>query len=482
MADYLPLKEAFDVASRYARALEPMWPAVPFRMVAVPDDASLTPAFAVLACHLQGSPTPHAPDARVRMRNPLVLDGYMTVDDMTRMLAAWSAGEDYIFQHWTLKPPAGLTSLLWQKDLPAEPGLQLIEDLPSFQSRYRLARLSGSGETLEQTLHARLLEAIYSMRQTSPHPVLWSREFLAADWQVTSTYVSIELPIAVGIEATYDAAAEQLNVAVHHRPPLTPADFEVRVGSGGWDASRPFQSLQLVSTDIYGWDVSACLVSRSAGGIAKVWTHWIASENDFDWEVTVDLGRPDSRELRRERFLADWYRLAQADLAAHVRPRSARQQKGDRDSDALEVAIGNACGALGMSVLFGGKIVETAGLDLVAFDSDPSSSVAYAVSVTIDNKIAEKLRQWLRVAEAIRATLEPLWSVLPVIVTSDPASALPPSEVQEAAQCGVRVLDGGDLAALMEIPPDIQAFAEALAREPKEEHDVQLPPRFSSSL
>jgi hypothetical protein len=97
---------------------------------------------------------------------------------------------------------------------------------------------------------------------------------------------------------------QELQIEVHFRPPLKPADFEVRVGSGFYDASLPAEIPRLTERDEFGWDVATVTAPRQPGGTAKAWLKRHGMVADFGWELTVDLGRQRTPELRRERFIA----------------------------------------------------------------------------------------------------------------------------------------------------------------------------------
>src|SRR4029077_16858480 len=121
------------------------------------------------------------------------------------------------------------------------------------------------------------------------------------------TYLLIELPLALAMDARYDADERQVIVRTHYRPPIKPNDLEVRVGTGLFDASLPVQVPVPAGRDDDHWDLAVNQVPRDPGGPAKVWLPRLGMEAPFGWEVTVDLGRAKSPELSRERFLGHWY-------------------------------------------------------------------------------------------------------------------------------------------------------------------------------
>jgi hypothetical protein len=193
-------------------------------------------------------------------------------------------------------------------------------------------------------------------------------------------------------------------------------------------------------------------------------------EAAFGWEVTVDLGRPVTPEFKRERFISDWYLYARRDFAQEVDSRLPGAGKGDRPAEALELALANACGAIGFGVFFAGHLLQSAGVDLIAFDAD--SKRAYVISATVGNDIAGKLRTLLAIEPAIAQTLVPEWTPRLVIITSQPGSTLLAQDLSASYGRRVLVLAAEQLAPLKELPPDLQMFRQTLAQDPP---DISTP-------
>jgi len=286
----------------------------------------------------------------------------------------------------------------------------------------------------------------------------------------------IHFPLALGMNTHYESASKELSIAAHFRPPISPSDLEVRVGSGLYDASATPLGLKPGGREENGWDVAQAQAAVEPGGSTKVWLSRLGMVADFGWELTVDLGRAQTPELRRERFIDAWYRLARQEFSREVDARPPGGGQGDRPGDAFELALANACGAIGYGVLFAGHLLKSAGVDLIGFDE--TTRRAYAISATIGNDISAKLRTWLAVKTYVADALAPEWSVRPVIVTSQPADTLLAQDLRACYQREVLVLAAEQLSCLKEAPPDLQLFGRILAQDPL---DVRTPrPPFAT--
>ncbi|MDQ6771891.1 MAG: hypothetical protein M3024_02705, partial [Candidatus Dormibacteraeota bacterium] len=200
------------------------------------------------------------------------------------------------------------------------------------------------------------------------------------------------------------------------------------------------------------------------GRTVKVWLSRHGMVADFGWEMTVDLGRVATPELKRERFISEWYRYGRKEFAREVDVRQPGTGKGDRPGDAFEVAVANAFGALGHGVVFAGHLLQSAAIDLVVFDRP--NQRAYVISATTGNDIVEKLRTWLAMEPSIREALEPEWIIRPVILTSQPCSSFVDEDLTACYRRRVLVLGAEQLAPLKESPPDLQTFAQTIALDP----------------
>ncbi len=275
--------------------------------------------------------------------------------------------------------------------------------------------------------------------------------------------MAIHLPIAVGMTYSYSTERHTLTIDVHHRPPLKPSDFVVRVGSGRFDASLPTYTSQSAGDDEQHWDVARVEVPTEPDGTAKVWLTLLGAAAEFGWEVTADVGRPSTPNHVRRGFLSDWYVLGKQDIGMDVEVHVPGTGRRERPSDAFELALANALGALGYGVLFAGHILKTQGVDLIGFDA--VTNRAYVLSATISNDIDRKLKSWLNLEAWMRDRLEPTWRVRPVIVTTQPYSSLTRQDLAAAAERRVLVLAAESLSALKESEPDLETWANHLAAD-----------------
>lgn len=456
--------EGLDKVLRWLAAHAGMWPAIAFRMLAITED-EIPSRLQVLAAHYQGSATPQATRSKVTLQAPLVIEGVITTNEFITLLRNWTNGQAGTVDHWLVAPPKAVTNFWWQTDVPVAPEhFPLIEELPALPTRYREARLSGSGEQIEPKVRTWLQERLFDLGSSSAHGAVFANDYLSLAWGMDTTHLLIHLPLAVGMSATFESDPGLLVVETHFRPPISPLDLEIRVGSGLFDASLEVHTPLPLGTDKNGWDLAKAEIPEPRGGAAKVWLTRRGMEAAFGWELTVDLGRAVTPEYKREKFIADWYVYARKDFAQEVEVRMPGGGKGDRPGDALELALANACGALGYGVFFAGHLLQSAGVDLVAFDL--VSKFAYVISATVGNDIVEKLRTWLAMEPAISQALMPEWIPRPVIITSQPGATLVTQDVLACYARRVLVLSAENLAALKESPPDIQMFGRTLAQDP----------------
>lgn len=453
-----------DKAKAWVQAHAGMWPSFAFRILAIVTGSDVPPTFRTLAAHFQASTSPQATRSKTRLQAPFVIEGVITHNEFLALIEQWKHGGKGQLDNWFVPPPDGINNFLWQADVPvSDDHFPLIDDLPPYPSRYREARLGGSGASIEQETRTWLQDRMFDLDASGAHATIFSRNYLGVPWGMDSTYLLVHLPLAVAMQARYDPETEKLTVEIHHRPPLGAADFELRIGAGLYDSSLQAQVPIDSGRDENRWDVSILELTMKPGGLVKIWLSRRGMVADFGWELTVDLGRARSPELLRERFIADWYRFGHQELSQEVAPRIPGMGKGDRPSDAFELAIANACGALGYSVLYAGHQLQSAGVDMVAFDQ--SARRAYVISATTGNDLASKLRMWLAMRPNIGAVLEPEWALRPVVITSQPAESLVASELSACHRHDMLVLAAEQLAPLAESPPDLQTFAVLLGMD-----------------
>jgi len=396
------------------------------------------------------------------MNAPLLLEGILTIDEFVSVVAAWALRCPASIAGFKCHPPAGINHLFWEPlgfDDPNQ--YPLIDNLPVFPSTYRIDRLAGSGSTLDGSVFNWL---IGTLRQTHPeHSWMdtWSRAFLAMNWRLESPYLLVQMPLAVGVDTRYDLADHKLTAELHFRPPLLPVDFAIRTGEGDWDISATPSRPAPAHPDRDGWNVGVYEEEVQPGGTRKVWvSRPEQSPSQFDWLVVADVGEADTPARRRSLFVEHWYSLSNQKFGADIRRRSPMPKDGQRDGPAFEVALGNACAAAGLQVIFGGGTLSTPGIDFVAFDEQ--NCRAYAISATTTNQINKKLEELLRIEGEIRQALERAWAVFFVIICADPSEVFLADVVGEAKRRGIVVMGEESLSALSQDPPDPVEFVMAL--------------------
>jgi hypothetical protein len=447
----------------WSAAHEGMWPAVAFRILADQDVGNpFSGHVQALAAHFQATPTPQAPNVELRLQSPLVLAGALSIHDFRALVESWSQGKPGAVLQWLVAPPQEISHLQWQQDVQVAPDyFPFIDPLPKFPTVYREARLSGGGPSFDQRLRDRLQHLRAQIAPYRSHALTFALDYMDTPWGMDSPFLLIHLPIALAMGAEYHVDDQRLVVELHFRPPLKPADLEVRIGAGVFNASLPRLLPKGARRDSNGWDLATIECDAAPGGSRKVWLTRIGMGIDFGWELTIDLGRPISRALVRERFLPRWYAYGFQSLSAEVDVRAAGDRVS-RPSDALELALANVCGALGYGVFFAGHMLKSQGVDLIAFDD--ASGRAYVISATIGNAIGDKLRTLMNVLTDIRKELNPVWEVRPVIITTQPA--LLPEDLTACYRQVTLVLWDQHLAPLKESPPDLETFAAFLSADP----------------
>lgn len=453
------------------RANRGMWPSVRFRIVAenLQSGGDVWRTDQVLAAYFEGTFELVEPLAKVRMQNPRLLEGVITPDEFIALLDSWASFHTASLGQFKVAAPAGFEPALlwWSEDAPYDPAAYpLLDSPPTHQSSYRVDRLVGSGAQLDINLHNDLISA---MSVTAESPWGWLRTYGGVPLNdLQSRYVLIQLPLAVAVDADFRPETSTIEVQVHYRRPVDPSQIQVRIGQTTWDGTLPTIEPQSTSDADDGWMVSrySSVVAPESTGLRKVWVGRSGSQDEFEWEVSVQLGEPDTPELRRRDFVAAWYELSgkKRSLGSGIRPRHPVQHVGEESADALELALANACAGLGWATVFGGTTLKTAGVDLVAFDLEMTR--AYPISATISNDIGDKFRGWLRVKAQIESELSPLWRVCPVIITSEPLASCAVDDLREAQGARVQVLVAEDLAWAHEVPPDLTRLQELLRSDP----------------
>ncbi|HEV2173247.1 MAG TPA: hypothetical protein VGR71_06760, partial [Nitrospira sp.] len=263
-----------------------MWPSFACRILAVAIGSDVPPTLRTLAVHLQASPTPQATSSRTRLQAPFVIEGVITNHEFLALIENWKTGVPGQVDHWSIPPPEGINNFWWQMDVPvSEDHFPLIDALPSLPSKYREARLSGSGASIEQETRTWLQDRLFDLDPSGGHATIFSRDYLGVLWGMDSTYLLIHMPLAVAMQAGYDPETEKLLVEIHHRPPLVPADLELRIGAGLYDSSLEVHVPTESGRDQNGWDVSALELTVKPGGLVKIWLSRRGMVADFGWEL-----------------------------------------------------------------------------------------------------------------------------------------------------------------------------------------------------
>ncbi len=171
-----------------------MWPAVRYRVIgrASIDRITQNPV-EVLAAHFQVSPMPLAPECKVRLNSPLVIEGVATTDTFDTFLEGWQAGEDALLDSWLLRQPLIPPGVSWDEDIAVAPDTYpLIEAPPSFPTRYRESRLVASGSMFDNEVRAWLYERLADLSPTYNPAVFW-RDYLAWPWRMDNSLLAVHL-------------------------------------------------------------------------------------------------------------------------------------------------------------------------------------------------------------------------------------------------------------------------------------------------
>jgi hypothetical protein len=291
----------------------------------------------------------------------------------------------------------------------------------------------------------------------------WSLRYLGLQWWGL-TYVMIQLPVGVGLGAEFDPTTRSLQTTITFRPPYRPEQFWVRFGER-WDATLSAHRLDAETELGDAWSQSVIQAELPAGeGPVYVWAGLNDEPNHYRWSIDTALGKPVNAHQSRAEFLNTWYSLARKTLSAHI-PETPGAAAGSRRNspaaDAFELAIANVFSSLGYNVLFGGTLLQTTGVDFVALDE--TRATAFAVSVTIGNDVADKVRTWLLVKASISDALSPVWDLRPVIIMAQELQAIPAIAKTSAFDEDVQLITAEQIQCLREEPPDLQYFTSLFA-------------------
>ncbi|QRF22839.1 hypothetical protein FY534_03455 [Alicyclobacillus sp. TC] len=458
---YLKLHEGFNQLLHICREFHDMWPSVTFRILGrqVPDSDHVK----TVICNFQATPNKGREYSQTSITAPLVMEGTVGFQEFLSLISAWSNGESGTLGDVVLECPD-----IHQVDFDQsvlEDGLYnpLLTDLPTFQSKYRFHRISGGGNDQDSDVETQVYELCRDLEQL---PDEWMMEYLGV--RVTPgvrPYLHMIFPICVGINTSYDKELRQCQVKLAYRRPMSKNDFWVRMSSGRWQASLPSYSFQ-DEQQADGWHCSSFeypLPSDDDPDRVNVWVGRLPQSRSFEWSTTIAMEKPRTPVQVRQDFLRVWYDYAGQQIAKHAQ----RQEPGTRGksgnvSEQLEILVSNVFSAMGFSVFFGGTILKTPGIDLVAFDSAESN--VYVISVTVSNDLDKKLRTFLPALHDLETALHG-WLIRPVMVSLESTKAFLHNDFVNAQQAGVVLLSEEDLEPLSLEYPDLDAFRKHLVRE-----------------
>jgi hypothetical protein len=411
----------------------------------------------VLVGNFQTTTVDRAGQLDLVLETPLVFEGVMTEFQFADLLVNWAHEASFQFGRWVFWPPK-VQTVDWTEYLQPEMlwGNPLLVPPPDHQSRYLVHRLYGSGAQLPEAARNQLLRSAFALGKGDFE---WNRDYLGlAAGSGQTTFLHILMPVPVAVDAFYDAGKKELRIQVFYRPPYAAHEFWLRLGER-WNVGLPTEPFSEDAYNEGGW-LSATAVRKDVepDQRLKVWVGTNEAPNEFRWQIAPPITPPRSPRNSREAFLSTWYGLAGQTLAGQLQQTSlpvAPQKRGQLVGPAFELMLANACSALGYAVLIGSAPISTPGVDFLAFQEE--SGMVLAVSATITNDVAEKVRAWALVEKTLRESL-PGWTVRPVIVSAQSADTILGSDRSLAANKGVLVLAREELAPLIEDPPDLAGF------------------------
>ena len=452
--------EGLEQMRKQIALLGEAWPVVAFRFSGTLEEPK---TLKLVGVHLQGTFENRSGELSEAFDPPTVLEGFMSSLQLQNLLAVWRDGKEFRFGDWAIYPPI-ISSLEWSPDLPASWLWNPLLFPPPSTGQFRFHRLSGGG-AIDQTWREQVSAAAASVGMT---PQAWSQAYLGLMWDASASVFMGILPIPASMDSRYDLDTQNLVTEFRFKRPLSAAGLWVRVSPGEFRASLAKLPMLDESDDKDGW-----LVGRRVDEVApkheeiNVWGGREASSQPFDWHRSVRLSEKATIEGSLRAFLGTWYGLAGktpgALVSAAVQGATGRSQHQLVES-AAELLILNSMAAMGCSVFFGPKPLDTRGIDCMAFDR--ANRKAYPISVTIGNDIAEKARKWLEVREEVLSAVEEHWSVHPVIVTAQPVGNILTTDLRSTTEAGVLVLTAENLSSLSDEPPDIRPFWNAINRNP----------------
>jgi hypothetical protein len=434
------------------------WPAVAFRLTGpLKGPNSLN----TMGVHLEGTFENRTGELTEAFDPPVVLEGFMTAIQVTNLLAHWREGQDFRFGDWTLSAPS-VVNTEWTPDMPTSWLWNPLLYPSAGTGQFRVHRLSGSGP-MDQAWREQVAAAAASVGMT---PQTWSQAYLGLTWDGSASHFMAIFPIPATMSARYELTSQSLLTEVRFRRPLQVQEFWIRMSPGQWRVSLERLPLQHETSDQDGWAIASRVDAMPPDHEEmNLWGGRDRSTLPFDWNLTLGLSERATVEGSLRAFLSTWYELSGktpgALVGSAVSGATGRGQHQMVES-AVELLVVNSLAALGCSVFFGAKPLDTRGLDCMAFDR--ANLNAFPISVTIGNDIGEKIRKWLEVRSEIASGIGDHWTLHPVVITAQPMSNVMPADIRSATEAGVLVLTAESLACLTNEPPDVRSFWESINR------------------
>lgn len=436
-----------------------MWQSVVFRVLGrqIPNSNHMK----IVICNIQATPTKMTAYSQVSITTPLVMEGAADFEEFVALLTAWVDDELGTLAGFVFERP-DIEQLDWDPNI-VEDGLYnpLLIDLPSFQSKYRFHRLTGGGHDQDNDTETEVHDLCRELGQRRDE---WMMDYLSVNVSpVIRPYLSVILPVSVGLNTTFTTESRQCKISLAYKPPLSKDHFWIRMSSGKWQSSLPVhQPKDKIEVD--DWRYSTLeyqLPSGEALNDLNIWVGRMPTSRPFEWVARIEVEKPRTPVEGRQHFLQTWYNYAGQQIGKHAQKQEVGTKgKSGAVQDQFEIVIANTFSALGCSVFFGGTVLKTPGIDLVAFNSNEVR--VYVLSVTVSNDLDKKLRTLLTAIEDLKFSLEG-WLISPFIVSLESANTFLHNDIINAREAGVVLLSGEDLEPLREEPPDLHAIQNILA-------------------
>ena len=445
---------------------EARWPSVLARLV-VSRDAPENGPWPILFAYFELAADYGSATYTVAMRKPnRIVHPRIPLGTFLELLRSWARDEAATVGHWTLLAPAGVHNLTWHgpwTDLSGAVAIRLLGPFPTSIAPTPIRRLTGSGDQLNYEYNT-LVDAMRTVSrsqqewiETYSHPAIGNQ---------MNTFLVVEEPDPLAIEAECDHETLDLQVTLRYRWPDEPSSFEVRVGPEPWDPNRTPLGYDSNEPLAKGWWVIRYHTRLDSPGDNSIWVSKRDAEAEFGWRASLRAGDPDPARTKLTALIHTWFGLTHAraarTFAAGLQPRSVNPSRGTPSSSGLEVSLHAACLGLGWPTLFGGETLKTPGVDLIAADREAHTLLA--ISATTETDIPKKLDSWWKVSEEIITAVAPEWTVRPIIITSRSKGDCNQADIKEAYLRGVLVLTSEDLECLLQDPgaPDYATFRSKL--------------------